>query len=148
MTNKMIVYDFPELSFIEVGVQRVSSFFNRAFNEIDYYIYCNPDLGINIKSLMLSSQKNSQSLNLTNSKLTKLQNETEFYLYTKETANFPQRIYVNDTKTLKYTRWSPGKKTVLCTTGYSESYNSGACQKIKDGNIFSKLLFKKITKRN
>ena len=65
--------------------------------------------------------------------LKKLVNQTEFYLYTRKTRNSAELIYLDNSLLLESTQWDSSRKTVFSTHGFQSSYNSEACQVIKEG---------------
>ncbi|XP_053984241.1 endothelial lipase-like [Hylaeus volcanicus] len=55
-----------------------------------------------------------------------------FYLYTRDTQNNPEMLYVDDPNTLKQSRFDPKKKTVFITHGWATSCSSESCNKVRE----------------
>lgn len=124
---------------------------NRSVHLITGALKCNPNesVPVSVPFYTLDDDGNIIKLDFTEkppsnktlAEVEKATSQIEFYLYTRETQNEPEKITINNSILLHYSKWNSNKPTVFSTHGFTSSYLSGACQYIKDGKNSSNFFF-------
>ncbi|XP_017765759.1 PREDICTED: pancreatic triacylglycerol lipase-like [Eufriesea mexicana] len=60
-----------------------------------------------------------------------LPNRVFFYLYTRNSTNEPQKLFIDDVETLKKSHFNVNKETKIVTHGWRNDYTSASCQLIR-----------------
>ena len=60
--------------------------------------------------------------------------KVQFYLYTQQTRDQPEQLFLEDSQSLGQSHWDANKPTVFSTHGFTKSYKGGACQDVLKGD--------------